>query len=541
MDKIKEKLKDIEVEYTDLQDGIEKYVNNGISYSDLKGKGSKFGIYEQKGKKMMLRLKTVGGELSLAKLKALHSVMENKGIPYLHLSTRQNFQLHEVDFDKVKATIEECNENEMYFRGGGGNTFRSILVSTFTGVSTKNTFDVMPYARMIENEVFFYDRAFQFGRKLKIGLANNTDDEFVVSIQDMGFVAVEVEGKRGFKVYFGGGMGRGSRLGYVLTEFLPEEDLYRAVKAMIDIFYEHGDRSNRAKARLRFLVESMGVEAFRKMFFEYFDKSDVKNGEIKPIDYEKKVASLKHFEASGLVNEKFEAWKKVCVRPTRFKDVVSVVLYVKNGDLGLNKFERLIELVEGYNGHSVRATINQNLVLPLVHKSALEYIYNFLEKEIPEIVSETISVRGQIRSCVGSKVCMIGLQDSMGAADAIAQELDKLIAEKPQYRDIIFREAKNIRISGCGSSCAGIPIAPLGFIGTKKKIDDKMVDCMQVYMGGILTESVQALSEEMKDMVIPISEVPTFVRQIFEEYISILDKYDISFSTYMYERRFKEI
>lgn len=541
MDKIKEKLKDIEVEYTDLQDGIEKYVNNGISYSDLKGKGSKFGIYEQKGKKMMLRLKTVGGELSLAKLKALHSVMENKGIPYLHLSTRQNFQLHEVDFDKVKATIEECNENEMYFRGGGGNTFRSILVSTFTGVSTKNTFDVMPYARMIENEVFFYDRAFQFGRKLKIGLANNTDDEFVVSIQDMGFVAVEVEGKRGFKVYFGGGMGRGSRLGYVLTEFLPEEDLYRAVKAMIDIFYEHGDRSNRAKARLRFLVESMGVEAFRKMFFEYFDKSDVKNGEIKPIDYEKKVASLKHFEASGLVNEKFEAWKKVCVRPTRFKDVVSVVLYVKNGDLGLNKFERLIELVEGYNGHSVRATINQNLVLPLVHKSALEYIYNFLEKEIPEIVSETISVRGQIRSCVGSKVCMIGLQDSMGAADAIAQELDKLIAEKPQYRDIIFREAKNIRISGCGSSCAGIPIAPLGFIGTKKKIDDKMVDCMQVYMGGILTESVQALSEEMKDMVIPISEVPTFVRQIFEEYISILDKYDISFSTYMYERRFKGI
>lgn len=541
MDKIKEKLKDIEVEYTDLQDGIEKYVNNGISYSDLKGKGSKFGIYEQKGKKMMLRLKTVGGELSLAKLKALHSVMENKGIPYLHLSTRQNFQLHEVDFDKVKATIEECNENEMYFRGGGGNTFRSILVSTFTGVSTKNTFDVMPYARMIENEVFFYDRAFQFGRKLKIGLANNTDDEFVVSIQDMGFVAVEVEGKRGFKVYFGGGMGRGSRLGYVLTEFLPEEDLYRAVKAMIDIFYEHGDRSNRAKARLRFLVESMGVEAFRKMFFEYFDKSDVKNGEIKPIDYEKKVASLKHFEASGLVNEKFEAWKKVCVRPTRFKDVVSVVLYVKNGDLGLNKFERLIELVEGYNGHSVRATINQNLVLPLVHKSALEYIYNFLEKEIPEIVSETISVRGQIRSCVGSKVCMIGLQDSMGAADAIAQELDKLIAEKPQYRDIIFREAKNIRISGCGSSCAGIPIAPLGFIGTKKKIDDKMVDCMQVYMGGILTESVQALSEEMKDMVIPISEVPTFVRQIFQEYISILDKYDISFSTYMYERRFKEI
>ncbi|MEG0236570.1 hypothetical protein, partial [Cetobacterium sp.] len=153
MERIEEKLKDIEKEYLELQEGITEYSNNNLKSADLKKRGSKFGIYEQKGKKMMLRLKAVGGELSIEKFKSLAGIMEKEEIPYLHLSTRQNYQLHEVEFERVKDTIEQCNSKEMYFRGGGGNTFRSILVSTYTGVDKRNIFDVMPYARMVENEV----------------------------------------------------------------------------------------------------------------------------------------------------------------------------------------------------------------------------------------------------------------------------------------------------------------------------------------------------------------------------------------------------
>ncbi|MEG0301350.1 hypothetical protein, partial [Cetobacterium sp.] len=178
MKRIDEKLKEIEKEYLELQEGIEEYSNNNMKSADLKKRGSKFGIYEQKGKTMMLRLKAVGGELSLKKFKSLSEIMKKEDIPYLHLSTRQNYQLHQVDFTRVKSTIEDCNSNEMYFRGGGGNTFRSILVSTYTGVEKKGGFDVMPYARMVENEVFFMDKAFDFGRKLKIGFSNSLEDEF---------------------------------------------------------------------------------------------------------------------------------------------------------------------------------------------------------------------------------------------------------------------------------------------------------------------------------------------------------------------------
>ncbi|ERT66317.1 MAG: hypothetical protein ACRDAG_02090 [Cetobacterium somerae] len=539
MERITKKLNEIENQYLELENGIIDYTNNIIKSPDLKKKGSKFGIYEQKGKKMMLRLKAVGGELSTQNFKDLVDIMFKQNIPFLHLSTRQNYQLHEVDFDKVKSTIELCNNKEMYFRGGGGNTFRSILVSTYTGVDKKSNFDVIPYAKMIENEVFFIDKAFDFGRKLKIGFSNSSDDEFVMAVQDMGFVAKEINGKKGFKVFAGGGMGRGSKIGHILLEFLPEEDLLKAVKAMIELFYDRGDRVNRMQARLRFLVEKIGIDGFRKLFLEYFNKETVENGIIKPIDYANFIPNLTKFEINN-TDENYNQWIDFCVKETKFKDIVSLVLYVKNGDLSKEHAQKLANLLDNINSPIVRATINQNLVIPMVHKSALPYIYEFLNNEIPEIVSESFSIRGQIRACVGSTVCMIGVQDSVSIADSIAVELDNLANLYPQYRKIIFKEAKNIRISGCPSSCAGIPVAPLGFIGLKKRINDVLTDCMQVYMGGILTESIQSLAFEIPNLIIPIDEIPLLVRRLFEDYLEMLQVYDLTFTQYMYERRLEE-
>ncbi|MGL4653050.1 hypothetical protein [Cetobacterium sp.] len=539
MERIKNKLYEIEKEYLDLETGIIDYSNSIIKSPDLKKKGSKFGIYEQKGKMMMLRLKAVGGELSKSNFKDLVDIMFDQNIPYLHLSTRQNYQLHEVQFDKVKSTINLCNEKEMYFRGGGGNTFRSILVSTYTGVDKKSNFDVAPYAKMIENEIFLMDKAFDFGRKLKIGFSNSVEDEFVMAVQDMGFVAKEINGKKGFKVFAGGGMGRGSKIGHILIEFLPEEDLLKAVRAIIELFYDRGDRVNRMQARLRFLVEKIGIEGFRKLFLEYFNKEKLENGFIETINYTKYINGLNRFELDN-VSDNFKQWTDICVKETKFKDIVSLVLYVKNGDLTKEHAKKLSTLLDKINTPIVRATINQNLVIPLVHRSSLPYIYEFLNNEIPEIVTESFSIRGQIRACVGAKICMIGVQDSVGIADAISIELDTLATKYPQYKKIIFKEAKNIRISGCPSSCAGIPVAPLGFIGLKKKINDVLTDCMQVYMGGILTESIQSLAFEIPNLIIPIDEVPLLVKRLFEDYLEMLQVYDITFAQYMYERRLEE-
>ncbi|MGL5964577.1 MAG: hypothetical protein ACRCZ2_09335, partial [Fusobacteriaceae bacterium] len=376
MERIEKKLYEIEKEYLELETGIVDYSNNTIKSPDLKKKGSKFGIYEQKGKKMMLRLKAVGGELSNQNFKDLVEIMFDQNIPYLHLSTRQNYQLHEVDFNNVKTTIDLCNTKKMYFRGGGGNTFRSILVSTYTGVDKKSNFDVTPYAKMIENEVFLIDKAFDFGRKLKIGFSNNPEDEFVMAVQDMGFIAKEINGKKGFKVFSGGGMGRGSKIGHILIEFLPEEELLKAVKAMIELFYDRGDRVNRMQARLRFLVEKVGAEGFRKLFLDYFNKETIENGTLENVDYIKFISGLNKFNIENTTPE-FNEWKNLCVKETKFKDIVSLVLYVKNGDLTKENAKKLSNLLEKINAPIIRATINQNIVLPLIHSSALPYIYEF--------------------------------------------------------------------------------------------------------------------------------------------------------------------
>lgn len=539
MERRTKKLHEIEQQYLELHEGIIDYSNNTIKSGDLKKRGSKFGIYEQKGKKMMLRLKAVGGDLTSQNFKDLSDIMFEQNIPFMHLSTRQNYQLHEVEFDKVKSTITLCNNKEMYFRGGGGNTFRSILVSTYTGVDKKAAFDVLPYAKMIETEVFFMDKAFDFGRKLKIGFSNSPEDQALMVIQDMGFIAKELNGKRGFKVFAGGGMGRNSKIGHVLFDFLPEEDLLKSVKAMIELFYERGDRNNRMQARLRYLVEKVGIDGFKQMYMEYFNKEDISNGFIEPINYQDQIFKLKNFNMENTTKE-YNDWVSLCVKETKFKDVVSVVLYVKNGDIVKENVRKLSTLLEDIGAPSIRATINQNLVLPLVHRSALPYIYEYLHKEIPEIVTESFSIRGQIRACVGSKICMIGIQDSNSIADAIGKELDKLAEQYPQYRATIFKEAKNIRISGCPSSCAGIPVAPLGFIGLKKKINDVITDCMQVYMGGILTTSVQSLAFEIPNLIIPVDEIPVLVRRLFEDYLEELQVYDITFTQYMYQRRLEE-
>lgn len=538
-ERIKDKLKEIEREYTELQEGIEEYQNNVISSSQLKPKGSKFGIYEQKGNTMMLRLKTVGGELSTKKLKELHSIMKEYEVPYIHLSTRENYQLQEVKFENVKNIIEKCNECEMYFRGGGGNTFRSILTNSDTGVAKGEVFDVMPYARMVENEVFFNDKAFDFGRKLKMGIASENGGEYVMPIQDLGFIAKEINGQKGFKLYCGGGLGRNPKLGHVLMDFLPEKELLRAVVAIINIFYDHGNRENRAKARLRFFVEEIGFKAFSNIFYEYFNKSKMTNKKLISTDYETKIHMLKKFE-NRTSDASFESWKKVSVSETKFKDVVSLELFVKNGNLTLKDLENLLKMLKDIGATLIRATINQNLFIPLVHRSALGYIYDYLIKYLPHIVSDMLTMEGQIRACVGNSVCMIGLEDSMEVADAVGKELNALALEYPSYREIIFKEASNIRISGCGSACAGIATAPLGFIGIKKRVDEEIKDCMQVYIGGILQEDIQALSIPLKEEQILLEEVPAYVKKIFKGYLKTLKTDNISFTRYMYNKRLSE-
>jgi sulfite reductase beta subunit-like hemoprotein len=355
-------------------------------------------------------------------------------------------------------------------------------------------------------------------------------------VQDFGFVAQEINGNSGFKVYSGGGMGRNSRIGKVLIDFLPQKDLLKAVTAGINLFYDHGNRENRAKARLRFLVEELGFENYKNLFLEYFNKTNISDSDILPINYLEKFEKLKTFIPVENTAD-FELWKATSIKKTKYKDIVGVELFIKNGDLSVEDGKKLIKMFELLGISLVRATINQNLLIPFVDISSLNFIYNYLSEHLSDTISVNLSPVGQLKACVGCKTCTIGLVDSMGIAEKVGEKLENLSKSYPQYKTIIFKEASNIRFSGCGSSCAGIPTAPLGFIGIKKRIDNEIKDCMQVYIGGIMLENIQALSFEKTDTQLPIEEVPQYVKDIFEEYLLSLSKENLSFAQFMYKKR----
>jgi sulfite reductase beta subunit-like hemoprotein len=245
----------------------------------------------------------------------------------------------------IKKLIEVYNKMKKFnipsveISAGG-----EILTNFTTGIEKEEIFDVMPYAKAVENIIFSDEKFSQSEKDFKIGFTSISDEEYISLIQHMGFVAREIDGNKGFKVYHNG---------KVIKDFLPEQE---------------------------FLEEIFG-EAF--------------SYEIESIDYLEKIERLKRFEPKE-TNFAFEAWKRVSVKETKFKDVLSLKLFVKNGTLTQEDIKYLVLLLNDLDAPFVRTTLNKNLFIPLVHKSALGYIYDYLVKYLPNIVSDFLTVEGLI-------------------------------------------------------------------------------------------------------------------------------------------------
>ena len=208
------------------------------------------------------------------------------------MSSRQDVQLHGVPPENVYAAVRSCTENGLPFKGGG-NTFRNILVSPDSGIAPDSIFDVIPHAKSLTDIIFRWDNAFELPRKLKIGFAASEKDEFMAAIQDLGFVAAIKAGKPGFKVYGGGGMGRESAVGIELLDFIPCAQVPQCALAMTEFFYEHGDRTNRNTARIRFLVKRLGKEKFVELFRDYFNRAQKETSPFPARDLDLEAAAAK--------------------------------------------------------------------------------------------------------------------------------------------------------------------------------------------------------------------------------------------------------
>jgi len=465
-----------EESHVELKETMPRYLKGEVSAGDLKHASAPLGIYQQRNDLFMTRVRITGGHLPVGDARALARVIQNHGIGYAHATTRQDMQLQDVPADHVLDVVGDCSQHGLHFRGGGGNTFRNIAVSATSGIGIDSVFDVLPYAKSLTDLIFTWEQAFVLPRKIKIGFFDSPADELCAAVQDLGFLATVVDGKPGFKVYGGGGMGRESAVGLLLFDFLPADQVPRYALAMIELFSEHGNRENRNEARIRFIVKRLGEAAFRTLFEEYLAKLDsqVVDFPAWQLDLAAEVAALPTAPAAAESSDPaYRNWLARAVTATRFGgDIVTVRIFVPGGNLSGTELGALADLAEQCGGSFLRLTPTQDVLLPLVRRDCLPQMYAALKTAFPETDVLLESLVGHLVTCVGCTVCKIGILDSQSTGRAVGKRLDQLLAAHPELDPgAATRIVDSLRISGCPNTCAAHVAARIGMQGQKSRID----------------------------------------------------------------------
>ena len=504
--------------YRDLQEKFDAFQRQEITDAELKPHTAPLGIYMQRNGMFMVRIRVPGGHFPLAGWQAVAGIMAAHGVGYGHLSTRQDLQLHDVPPEQVHSIVMACCGKGMAFKGGGGDTFRNIAASSDSGLTAGEVFDVTPCVQALTKIIFDWSKAYKLPRKLKIGFAASPRDEAMAAIQDLGFVAAIVDGRAGFRVYGGGGMGNSSAFGVKLFDFIPVADVPRCAWAMTELFSEHGDRQHRNQARIRFIVARVGEAEFVRLFQSYYDRApaDYAGFPDWSCDLAAEAAQLKTVPSEPGEPDGYGDWLKTAVTPTRFGDrVVTVRLRVSGGHLTAAQVDKIAALTECCGDSFIRLTPSQDILLPLVRREALPMVYQYLTDDIGEVDLTVKSLVGQVICCVGSSVCKIGVLDAPAAADAIGRCLDEYFLENPELKaELTGPILDAIRISGCPNSCSGHPAAAIGLQGMKRKFDAEPEPAYRFFRR--TGDNAFALSVAEEE-AIPATGVPARVMQLLRE------------------------
>ena len=492
------------VDYSALKEAFEKYVSGRLTADQLKPVAAVHGIYQQRDGRFMLRERVNGGVIDGPSLTGLADILDAVG-GRAHLTTRQDFQLHDVPAERVLEAVSSSDRLGWPFKGGGGNTYRNTVVSSDSGLDPEGAFDVYPYAEVLQRSLRAHDPAYALPRKFKIGLYSGERELLKAAVQDLGFVARRRGGRRGFGVYAGGGLGRESAVGVCLVEFLPAERLVQMTYAVIALFHDHGDRSNRQRARLRFVLQRLGVEAFMRLLWGYYVTADAPEATVSPeaetvpvlsaADACRGEADVPPEEAEAYAN-----WRELAVTPTRYESWVAVRLFVPYGNLTPRHLRQLVCLAGDFCACKVRLTTSQDVLLPLVRVEAVPSLFLRLRRDFATLDLTFRSFKGHIVTCVGATLCKIGMADAPAVGDRLAEALDAAVAADTRLRLPLQRlAADEVRISGCPNACSGHWASRVGIGCLNQRAGGEVVVRGKLVSGADAADGVPRLSEEEHD------------------------------------------
>jgi sulfite reductase (ferredoxin) len=489
-----------------------RFLNGEISADRFKPFRVTRGIYSQRGQtSFMMRIKVPAGGLlpeQIVRISELSSRYAN-GIP--HVTTRQDVQLHWVKIEDTVKVMEGLAEVGLTTKGGGGNTIRNITACADSGVCGEEAFDVAPYAIALTEYFLTHPRAHTLPRKYKIAFSGCGDDCSLATVNDVGFIATKnnVDGKEreGFRVYVGGGMGAWSRVGTLFEEFIPAGDAVYVAEAVLKVFDKHGNRRNKHKARLRFLVERLGLDEFKRLYKEELKRlkdEGPKDISIRPVPLLRDIDGTK--EAGGGGSPAFNGWFDANVREQRQSGFYYVKIKLHLGDITAEKFGALAEAVKDLGEGTVRTTHDQNIIIRWLRKDELQTLYGRLEEiGLKEAVNEVAGGVDDVISCPGASTCNLGICLSKNLATELSKELRKSGLPLSDIKDA------GIKVSGCPNSCSQHPVGAIGFFGAARTKDGRTAPYYNVLVGGRVKEGETRLGKDCG--FVPARSVPATVKE----------------------------
>jgi sulfite reductase beta subunit-like hemoprotein len=508
------------------QDWMEKRITD----DQFRAQRLRRGVYSQRQDGVhMIRTKIPGGLLTAAQMRRLADVADAVAGGKGHLTTRQNMQYHFVPLPKVADALHMLADVRLTTREACYNTVRNVTACPLAGLLPEEPFDVRPYARRLAFAFLHKELTDNLPRKFKVAFAGGDIDTVATAINDVGLRAVRKDGVNGFRMTIAGGLGPLPTEGKLLWEFFPAEEVVSRVEAVIRVFNLHGNRNNKDKARLKFVVRERGFDWVREAIEEQY-QDILKNGGIPmpesvPENFGGFVADPRPKGTGELLpmfdpTPEFSAWRKTNVREQKQPGYAIVNVLVRQGNLTSAQMRGLADLAEQAGDGLLRVSMSQNVMLAWVPVGALPRVYGALGRL--GLNEDRVDEIRDVVTCPGAYSCNLGLTKSMGLGDALSRAVAK-------YDDPEVRKLK-IRVSGCPNSCGQHWIGDLGFYGNARKINGKEVPYYLMLLGGTDHEFGLAIQS------LPARLVPVAVDRVLGHF---LEHRQLGESFRDYVKRFK--
>jgi sulfite reductase (ferredoxin) len=511
----------IEREFDDFDNEAEQFLSGQLAEEQFIGFRLKQGVYGQRQPDVqMVRVKLPFGGVTPEQMDAFASVVEqyaplSKG----HITTRQNIQIHHVPLRDMESLLREIAEADLSSREGCGNTVRNVTGDPWAGVAPDEVFDPTPYAGAYVRYFVRHPTTQLMPRKIKTAFTGSDEDRAITGIHDIAFLSRERDGVKGFEVRVGGGTSIMARVAPTLYEFVEADngDYLKVAEAVLRIFdRQEWLRVNRARARIKVLIDKIGIDAFREQVEEELqgEWAEERDFDVERLrfdeDEEENAPGAPAVPASPNGDRSaFDRFVEANVQAQRQEGFSAVEVKIDRGDLTPEQFRGLATIMREYTGGYARSTVQQNLVLRWVRDEALYDVWERLSalglgeagaREITDVVS-----------CPGTDSCKLGITSSMGLNRAIEQRLEEM-----EISDELTRKI-HIKMSGCPNGCSQHHIANIGFYGASLKVGGRQMPAYIPHIGGNYEGGEVIFGTRLKSRL-PAKRVPEAVARWIELY-----------------------